>query len=301
MQGTPEGRDSGGDGRIQVGLGGADNAHGRRAAVLLVVRVKDQELVDGAVDDRIDFVIRRRQAEHHVQEVLRVGQVVGRVHHRVAHVVLVALGRQRGQLGDEPVDGQLDVLHGAVRILAVRVEGGQGGGHGAQHAHRVGAERERIEEALHVLVHEGVHLDAAFKPIEPLLIGQVAVDQEVGHLHKGRLLGQILNAVSTVAQDALLAIEEGDAAQRRPRVLESAVERDEPRLSAELGDVQRHLAFRSPNNGQFNFLVFEGQAGVFTHGYVRCVPRKYTPARLLSRAGRKSGFFFGILSSPRLS
>ena len=219
----------------------------------------------------------------------------------MAHVVLVALSRQRGQLGDEPVDGQLNVLHRPVGILAVRIEGGQGRGHGAEHAHRVGTQRERIKEALHVLVHEGVHLDAVLEPVEPLLVGQIPVDEQVGHLHEGRLLGQILDAVPAVAQDALLAVEEGDAAQGRTGVLESAVERDESGLSAELGDVQCHLAFRSPNDGQFNFLVFEGQAGVFTHGYVRCVPRKYTPARLLSRAGRKSGLFLGIPSPFSLS
>ena len=199
------------------------------------------------------------------------------------------------------MDGQLNVLHRPVGILAVGIERGQGGGHGAQHAHRVGTERERIKEALHVLVHEGVHLDAVLEPVEPLLVGQVTVDEQVGHLHEGRLLGQILDAVPAVAQDALLAVEEGDAAQGRTGVLESAIERDESGLSAELGDVQCHLAFRSPNDGQFNFLVFEGQAGVFTHGYVRCVPRKYTPARLLSRAGRKSGLFLGIPSPFSLS
>ena len=94
-----------------------------------------------------------------------------------AHADDVHLSSQSGH-EEEAVDRQLDVLHRTVRVLAVRVERGQGGGHGAQHAHRVCPERESIEEPLHVLVHKGVHLDAALEPVETLLVRQVAVDEE---------------------------------------------------------------------------------------------------------------------------
>ena len=41
-------------------------------------------------------------------------------------------------------------------------------------------------------------------------VGQLAVDQQVGDLEVGRLLGQLLDRVAAVAQDAGVAVELGD-------------------------------------------------------------------------------------------
>ena len=52
--------------------------------------------------------------------------------------------------------------------------------------------------------------------------GELAVDEQVGDLEVGRLLGQLLDRVAAVAQDAGLAVELGDGARRAPRWSSSA-------------------------------------------------------------------------------
>ena len=44
------------------------------------------------------------------------------------------------------------------------------------------------------------------------VVGELAVQEEVGHLQVGRVLGQLLDRVAPVAQDARFAVEVGDGA-----------------------------------------------------------------------------------------
>lgn len=42
--------------------------------------------------------------------------------------------------------------------------------------------------------------------METYLIGELSVDEEVGDLNKGGLLGELLNRVSTVAKNSLASV-----------------------------------------------------------------------------------------------
>ncbi len=160
---------------------------------------------------------------HHRQEVGGERQGVVRVDEGHAHAEPVGGGGQGGHLGDEPDDllvAGLDVED----VLGVAVEGGQGGYRRYQHAHGVGVIVEALEEALaHVLVDEGVLGDLAFPDIVLFGGGELAVEQQVGDLEVGRALGQLLDGVAPVAQDALVAVEVGDRALAGGRRNESGV------------------------------------------------------------------------------
>ena len=57
-------------------------------------------------------------------------------------------------------------------------------------------------------------------PVGQLLFGrQLAEEQQIGHLQKGALLGQLLDGVAPIAQDALVAVDIGDLALARSRVV----------------------------------------------------------------------------------
>ena len=79
--------------------------------------------------------------------------------------------------------------------------------------------------------------------VELGLVGQAAEDQEPGGLDEGRALGELLDGDAAVAEDALLAVDEGDLARAGAGVAEAGVERDQAGLGAELGDVDGQLAF----------------------------------------------------------
>ena len=76
---------------------------------------------------------------------------------------------------------------------------------------------------LDVLVHERVVGDLVHPGLVLRLGRQLAVDQQVGDLEEVRLLGQLLDRVAAVLQDALVAVDEGDRAAAGGGVDEAGV------------------------------------------------------------------------------
>ena len=99
--------------------------------------------------------------------------------------------------------------------------------------------------------------------VEQLLVGgQFAVDQQPRDLEEGALGGELLDGVAAVAQDPLLAVDEGDGAGAGTRVGEARVEGDQARLLAELADVDRPLPFRALDDGQGDLPAVDVQSGL---------------------------------------
>src|SRR5436309_16100309 len=63
------------------------------------------------------------------------------------------------------------------------------------------------------------------------------MDQEIGHLQKGAALGQFLDRVATVAENALLAIDVGDGASAAGRVEKGWIVADYSRTGPVRGDL----------------------------------------------------------------
>ena len=68
------------------------------------------------------------------------------------------------------------------------------------------------------------------------------------------MLGQLLDRVAAVAQDPLLAVEEGDGARAGAGVAVPGVEGDQPGIAAEPGDVDRVVALGAVNDRQLELL-----------------------------------------------
>lgn len=230
-----------GDRGEHVRLRGADQTHGGGRAVLLVVRVQDQQLVERVDDDRVQVVLLRRDREGHAQEVLDVPEVVTRVDERVTDRLLVRVRRDRRQLGEQPDRGEVTLLL-VERVVAVLVEGGQRGDHRGQHRHRVGVPREAAEEVLDVLVDQRVLRDLVLEGRQLVDLGQLAVDQQVRHLKEGGALGQLLDGVTAVPQNPLLTVEVGDRGFIGGGVAVSAVQGDQTGLGSEFPDVEALVA-----------------------------------------------------------
>jgi hypothetical protein len=86
--------------------------------------------------------------------------------------------------------------------------------------------------------------------IELLLLGQVAVDQQVGDLEVARLLRELLDRVAAVLEDALVAIDVGDRRATRRGVHVRGVIRHDPEVLlvdldlAQLGSADRAVLDR---------------------------------------------------------
>ena len=209
-------------GGVRVDLRGADRADRGGRAVLLVIGVEDEEDVERALQPGVRLVLELGHLVEHRQEVAGVAQVVVRIDVRLPRVVAEREGGQRRHLGDQADD--LDVA--ARRVLdprGVGIERGEGADRRQQHAHGVGVVAEPLHEVLDVLVHERVDRDLVRPLVELLLVRQLAVDEEVGDLEVGRLLGELLDRVAAVLQDPGVAVEEGDGRPARRRVHERGV------------------------------------------------------------------------------
>ena len=108
----------------------------------------------------------------------------------------------------------------------------------------MGVLREPVEDPLELLMEEGVAADVVVPATELLVCRELAVDQQVGDLEEGGPLGELLDWVAAVAQDARLAVEEGDRAPRRRSVRVAVVERGQPGPGQQLADVDGRLARR---------------------------------------------------------
>ena len=223
MQRAPQRVDAAGNRGEQVGLRRADQPHRRRRAVLFVVGVQDEEHVQGPDGFGVHLVGFGGEPERHPQEVLHQRERVVRVEERLTDRLLVRVGRDRRQLGQQPDGGEfhLGVVERVERVLVV---GRQRVGRAGQHRHRMRITREAVEEPLQVLVQQRVALDLVGELLQLLLVRQFPVDQQIADLDEVRLLGKLLDRVAAIAQDAGVAVDVGDGALGGRGVDESAVE-----------------------------------------------------------------------------
>jgi hypothetical protein len=107
----------------------------------------------------------------------------------------------------------------------------------------VGVPREAVEEAPHLLADERVFPDLVGEAGEFALARQLAVDQEVRDLEERRLLGELVDRVTAVTEDALVAVDVRDRGRARSGVDEPRVERDLSGAGEKLPDVEAVGAF----------------------------------------------------------
>jgi hypothetical protein len=126
---------------------------------------------------------------------------------------------------------------GVERVEVLLVEGGQRADRRRQHRHRVRVAGEPVEEAAQILVEQGVH---SYSPAELRKLrggGQLAVDEQVGDLQEGRLLGELLDRITAVTQDPRITVDVRDRRGARGRVDEAGIVRDVPGLLQERTDI----------------------------------------------------------------
>ena len=216
-----------------------------------MVRVEDQDAVHGARVDRVDPIVLARHREHHVQEVLGVGQVVARIHERLTDAVLERHGREGRHLRDQPVRGDHALLR-IVDIGGVVIEGGEGADHADHHRHRVGIAPEAPVEVVDLLVHHRVLGDGGDEAVLLRRIRQLAVEQQVGDLEKVAVRGQLVDGIAAVQKHALLAVDIGDLGLARAGRGKAGVVRELARAGIERADVDHRRAERALEHWQFD-------------------------------------------------
>jgi hypothetical protein len=181
-----------------------------RRAVLLVVGVQDEQDLERALEHGID-VVAVSDPEHHLEEVGAIAELAVRVDVGQPARMPVGESGHGGDLGDQAVD----LLVRARRDRGSpsrRVEGRERGHRRGQHPHRMGVVAEARHQLLDVLVDERVVRDRVHPGLELPLQGQLALEDEVRGLQVRAPLRELLDGIAAVAENAAVAVDEGDAA-----------------------------------------------------------------------------------------
>ncbi len=130
-------------------------------------------------------------------------------------------------------------------VGGVVIEGRQRADRADHHRHRMRVAPEALEEAAHLLVHHGVVGDALD---EIGLLGrgrQFAEQQQIAGLEEVAVLGQLLDRIAAIEQDALVAVDIGDLGFAARGRGEARVVGEHPGRGVELGDID-HLGPDGP-------------------------------------------------------
>ena len=258
--------DRGGERGEKVGAGRADHARRRRAAVLLVVGVHQQNEIQRLRDlgDGDVFLIRLR--EHLVQKIIAEGNIL-RVHERQAVLVPVNHRAERADFRDGDGGGEIELLE--VLLEIVRGELGMISGERpnecAQHDHRRGLLGKARDQILHVRVDRGVLAEELAEGKTLLLSRQLAVDDEVSGLDIFGLRRELLDRIAAMAEDAVVAVEVGDAALAGAGVAVALIVENVAGVLPELAGINGFFAFSAEHHGEADFLVVDLEQGGLLH------------------------------------
>ena len=187
----------------------ADDPGRRRAAILLVVGVEDEDQVQGVLDFVRDVVLLVGNREHHVQEVCTVAQVGIGIVERQSQRTPIGKGGNRPHFADQSGGQFLERL-----LVTQREELGVKAGHVAQRrreqSHRWGVGGNVLELVLHALVQQLVQRQPLAESIQFVLLGQPAENQQPGSLDKIGMVGELLDGNAAIAEDSLVPVDERD-------------------------------------------------------------------------------------------
>ncbi len=150
----------------------------------------------------------------------------------------------------------------------------------------MGIVAESLEEFPHVLVHVRVERDIVHELVVLPLVRQLAVPEQPRDLEKCGIFRKLLDRISAIAKNSLVAIDEGDRAATRGCVEKGGIVAHQTRVIRIIG---------------FDFLELDGTDGPFRHrnrvwpggALILYLERASSLGRSSGRRGQFGGVFLG--------
>src|SRR5438128_6197549 len=170
-----------------------------------MIGVEDEQELERTRENRVRLVLRLAHASDHRQKILDVREaIVGIDEGQPLHVSIRERSYRR-RLGQQTDDR--DVAFGLVENVARRrIERCEARDRAIEYRHRMSVLAESLEELAHVLVHVSVARDVVPELIVLLLRRQLTVAEKPRYLQERRVLSQLLDWISAITQDSLVAI-----------------------------------------------------------------------------------------------
>ena len=171
--------------------------------------MQDENLVHRLGEDRVWLVFLAGNTKHHLQEILRIGQVVAGIHERLTNAVLVTPGRNGRHFSDQSVSSDFTLLDvGDIHLVVI--ERRQGSNDAAHNGHRMRITAETLEEVAHLVVQHRVVFDGVMEALVLFRCRKLAVKQEVADFQVVGVFCQFLDWVASVQENALGSVDVGD-------------------------------------------------------------------------------------------
>ena len=100
----------------------------------------------------------------------------------------------------------------------LRVKAGHVAQRGRQQRHRRGVGRNVLELVLHALVQQLVERQPLAEPVQFVLLGKPAENQQPGRLDEIGMVGELLDGNAAIAEDSLVPVDERDRALADGRI-----------------------------------------------------------------------------------
>ena len=132
------------------------------------------------------------------------------------------VGRNRRRLRDQ-ADALQPARGGIADVLRFGIERAERADGAEEHAHRVRVVTEALDGLLEALGHHHVVADFLDPLVELRLVRKLSEEHQIGRFEVGAVLGELLDGVAAVHEDALVPVDERNAAAARGRVREGRV------------------------------------------------------------------------------
>ncbi len=224
-----------------------------------MIGMDDQQSAERVHVQRIGIERLVRHREAHAQKIVHVTARIIRIQHRLIAATAENVADDGSRLRHDNGRGFVKLV-GIVDIRGIRVEGGERVDRGRHHAHRMRGTREGAHESAEILPHHRTMVDVGDETVVLLLIRQFAVAQQPCDLKEIRLLAQLLDRVSAVAQNRVLAVDVGDFRFALRGRQKSGVKRD-PAIITQRGYHDAVRACRGFDHRQGEVFGFHTQIG----------------------------------------
>ena len=171
--------------------------------------MKDKDAVERACQYGIGFVVFTWCGEHHVHEVFGIREVVFWIIERQTVGITVTHCRNRRNFGNQTVNRDFAVF-GVRDVQTVLIECRQCTDHADHHRHRMRITAEAAEEPSQLFMHHRMTADGIVKFCLLLRCRQFAVNQQITDFQIIGFFGKLFNRITTVIQQAFVAVDISD-------------------------------------------------------------------------------------------
>ncbi len=155
------------------------------------------------------------------------------------------------------------------------IEGRHGADHADHHGHRVRIAAETAVQVAQLLVDHRVVDDGVLEVVQSVLLRQFLVQEQVADLQEAAVLGQFLDGVAAVTQDADFAVDIGQLGIAACGRGIGRVVGEHAGLCIETAHIDDFRAFGALEDRQLDGLAVNGQgrgAGRFRLGHFQILP-----------------------------